>query len=95
MFQGEQGIVGVGQHPEDFVELALGGGLMAGLGVLDDEHHGHGDRRDQRLEDLLPAARKVEDHTEQDPQRRGGQHADGGQGPAGPAVDLPQQPAPP
>jgi hypothetical protein len=77
VLQRDQGVVGVGQHPEDLVELALGGGLMAGLGVLDDEHHGHGDRRDQGLEDLLPAARKAEHRTDQKPHRHGGQHAEG------------------
>jgi hypothetical protein len=47
VLQREQGVVRLGQCPEDLVQLALSGGLMAGLGVLDDEHHGHGDRRDQ------------------------------------------------
>jgi hypothetical protein len=50
----EQGVIGAWYGQEDLVELALGGPLMAGLAVLDDEDHRQGEGGYHRLEGWFP-----------------------------------------
>ena len=47
MPEGEQRIVGIQHSLHDLVQLALCRSLLASLRVLDDEHHGQGQRRYQ------------------------------------------------
>jgi hypothetical protein len=93
MLQGQRSVVGVRQDPQDLIKLALGGRLVAGLRVLDDEDHHDRDRGHQRLKGPLPQVRETERDTEADPRQARGQHADRRQGMPCPVVYPPEQPA--
>ncbi len=50
LFQHHEGLVGPRKGSEQLIEFALGGRLLAFLGVLDSEDHGQGDGRYRYLE---------------------------------------------
>jgi hypothetical protein len=92
VLQGEQGVVGTRESPEDLVELALRRPLVARLGVLDDEEHREGKRGHQGLEDGLPPRRETGGDADDDPHPGGADGEHCGQRPRGVPVD-PGQPS--
>lgn len=60
-------IICVREGVQDLVELALNHQFFPGLGVLDDEHHGQGERGHQRLKDRVEARREPEHSAHGDP----------------------------
>jgi hypothetical protein len=58
-----------GRACRNFIQLALGGCLLACLGVLDDEDHGEGQCGDQGLEDGFLPAQEPHGQAQQNPRQ--------------------------
>ena len=74
LLQGDQRVVSLRRRSKDLIELALGGFLGAGLGVLDDEDHRQRRCRCQCLEHGLQAGREPEYGTPENPHHDGDDH---------------------